>query len=61
MSVRRATYWALSQSRLSEFVTETGFEAPTWHAPEASGFFQPLLTAGAPGPARLGMRPFNER
>ena len=45
VQVRRTTYWALTQRRLTRFVTETGFTEPEWTAPETSGFFQPVLTA----------------
>lgn len=45
VKVRRTTYWALTRHRLTGFVTEAGFTGPEWAAPEASGFFQPVLTA----------------
>ncbi|WP_246113958.1 class I SAM-dependent methyltransferase [Streptomyces montanus] len=51
--VRRATYWALTQRRLTGFATEAGFAESTWLPPEDTGFFQPVLTAvvrAAPGP-----------
>ncbi|MDH6133614.1 ubiquinone/menaquinone biosynthesis C-methylase UbiE [Kitasatospora sp. MAA4] len=43
--VRRTTYWALTREQLTGFVIDAGFTEPTWHRPEDSGFFQPLLTA----------------
>jgi SAM-dependent methyltransferase len=43
--VRRTTYWALTQHQVTDFVTEAGLAAPTWHSPEDTGFFQPVLTA----------------
>jgi len=46
--VRRTTYWALTQGQLTAFATAAGFTEPTWHTPEETGFFQPVLTAGAP-------------
>lgn len=45
VQVRRTTYWALTQRRLTGFVDETGFTEPEWAAPEVSGFFQPVLSA----------------
>lgn len=52
---RRATYWALTQRELTQYVIAAGFTEPVWHQPEESGFFQPLLTArvgAAERPAR---------
>jgi SAM-dependent methyltransferase len=48
-----ATYWALTQDELSGFVADAGFAEPTWHPPERSGFFQPVLTARAEPPMAL--------
>ncbi|MGW2815942.1 class I SAM-dependent methyltransferase [Streptomyces sp. NPDC001415] len=45
--VRRTTYWALTQGRLSSYVIESGFVEPRWRTPESTGFFQPVLTARA--------------
>jgi hypothetical protein len=45
VSVRRATYWAITRAELTELVTAAGFTDVTWHEPEDSGFFQPVLTA----------------
>jgi SAM-dependent methyltransferase len=45
VGVRRATYWAITNAELAELVAGAGFAEVTWHAPEDSGFFQPLLTA----------------
>jgi len=46
--VRRSTYWALTRQQLTDFATEAGFVGPKWHAPESTGFFQPVLTARVP-------------
>ncbi|QIQ01205.1 class I SAM-dependent methyltransferase [Streptomyces liangshanensis] len=43
--VRRTTYWALGQDRLTGLATDAGFAAPTWRTPRETGFFQPLLVA----------------
>ncbi|MGW1211016.1 class I SAM-dependent methyltransferase [Streptomyces sp. NPDC002499] len=43
--VRRSTYWALTPPQLTEFVTEAGFGDITWHGPDSSGYYQPVLTA----------------
>jgi SAM-dependent methyltransferase len=45
--VRRATYWALGQDRLTALAAEAGFVAPRWQIPRETGFFQPLLVARA--------------
>jgi glycine/sarcosine N-methyltransferase len=45
VSVRRATYWAITRAELTELVTVAGFADVTWHEPGDSGFFQPVLTA----------------
>ncbi|MES5819936.1 class I SAM-dependent methyltransferase [Streptomyces sp. RG80] len=42
---RRTTYWALTRDRLTRFVTEAGFTDVDWHTPDATGFYQPVLTA----------------
>jgi hypothetical protein len=42
---RHATPRALTRDHLAGPVTESGFSATTWHDPETSGFFQPVLTA----------------
>ncbi|WTP58225.1 class I SAM-dependent methyltransferase [Streptomyces phaeochromogenes] len=46
--VRRTTHWALTRRQLTGFATAAGFTEPAWHTPEETGFFQPVLTAGAP-------------
>ncbi|MFE4329382.1 class I SAM-dependent methyltransferase [Streptomyces sp. NPDC056831] len=46
--VRRSTYWALARQQLADSVTEAGFAAAEWEAPESSGYFQPVLTARVP-------------
>ncbi|KJY30262.1 class I SAM-dependent methyltransferase, partial [Streptomyces sp. NRRL S-495] len=43
--VRRTTYWALTRSQLTEFVAGAGFTDISWHDPESSGYYQPVLTA----------------
>ncbi|MFI1399792.1 class I SAM-dependent methyltransferase [Streptomyces sp. NPDC020681] len=45
--VHRATYWALTQDETAGFATRAGFADVTWHDPDDTGFFQPLLTARA--------------
>ncbi|MFK4106577.1 class I SAM-dependent methyltransferase [Streptomyces sp. NPDC019531] len=47
--VRRTTSWALTRSQLAEFVSAAGFVDVRWHEPASSGFYQPVLTARAPG------------
>ncbi|MFD4193186.1 class I SAM-dependent methyltransferase [Amycolatopsis thermoflava] len=44
-TVHTTTYWAITRAELQDFVETTGFSTPTWHEPEESGFFQPILTA----------------
>ncbi|KAA2258636.1 class I SAM-dependent methyltransferase [Solihabitans fulvus] len=48
--MRRATYWAVTRAELGELVTRAGFATTTWHEPDSTGFFQPVLTgrAGCP-------------
>ncbi|MFJ8137765.1 class I SAM-dependent methyltransferase [Streptomyces sp. NPDC096013] len=43
--VRRTAYWALTRAEVSDAVADSGFSEVSWHDPEASGFYQPLLTA----------------
>jgi len=43
--VRRVTSWALTRGRLSAAVADAGFTDVSWHEPESSGFYQPVLTA----------------
>ncbi|WP_328833385.1 class I SAM-dependent methyltransferase [Streptomyces sp. NBC_00252] len=43
--VRRTAYWALTRGELSDAVADSGFSEVGWHEPEASGFYQPVLTA----------------
>jgi glycine/sarcosine N-methyltransferase len=59
VSVRRATYWAITRAELTELVAAAGFADVTWHEPGDSGFFQPVLTAvgaarGRRSPPRSG-------
>ena len=42
---RRATSRALTRDHLATLAAEAGFADVRWHAPEDSGFFQPVLTA----------------
>jgi glycine/sarcosine N-methyltransferase len=51
-AVRRATYWAITRRELTELLHEAGFTGVTWHEPAGSGFFQPVVTAGASDRAR---------
>ncbi|MEU6350474.1 class I SAM-dependent methyltransferase [Streptomyces sp. NPDC047072] len=48
--VRRTTCWALTRARLTEFATAAGFVDVGWHAPEVTGFYQPVLTARCRAP-----------
>nr|WP_043666079.1 class I SAM-dependent methyltransferase [Streptomyces xylophagus] len=43
--VRRTTYWAQTRRQLTDAVREAGFADVSWHGPESSGFYQPVLTA----------------
>jgi len=45
VSVRRATYWAITRAELTALVEAAGFTEVRWHEPEDSGFFKPVLTA----------------
>lgn len=45
--VRRATSWALTRREVTEAVAAAGFRDLTWHTPDTSGFYQPVLTARA--------------
>ena len=42
---RHATSWAISTTQLTASAAAAGFRDINWHAPEDSGYFQPLLTA----------------
>lgn len=42
---RRATYWALTQRETAGFAARAGFVETRWHAPEDTGFFQPVMVA----------------
>lgn len=48
VNVRRATYWALTREQVTRFLTDAGFSDHSWHAPEDTGFFQPVVTARSP-------------
>lgn len=59
VSMRRATYWAITRAELTGYVEDAGFTDVRWYEPEESGFFQPLLTAagaarGRRSPPRSG-------
>ncbi|SEE93236.1 Methyltransferase domain-containing protein [Streptomyces sp. 3213] len=43
--VRRTAYWALPRGQLTDAVADAGFTDVSWHEPEGSGFYQPVLTA----------------
>jgi SAM-dependent methyltransferase len=43
--VRRTTYWALTRQQLTDAVAGAAFTDITWHPPQTSGFYQPVLTA----------------
>ncbi|MGV9929668.1 class I SAM-dependent methyltransferase [Streptomyces olivaceoviridis] len=47
VEVRRTTYWALGQRRLTGLAADAGFVDPGWRMPQETGFFQPLLVARA--------------
>ncbi|MDN3029487.1 class I SAM-dependent methyltransferase [Streptomyces sp. S.PB5] len=42
---RRTVSWALTRGELTRLVTDAGFTDVGWHAPESTGFYQPVLTA----------------
>jgi glycine/sarcosine N-methyltransferase len=44
-----ASYRALLRADLDVALGSAGFERIQWHAPEASGYYQPIVTAFAPG------------
>jgi SAM-dependent methyltransferase len=41
---RRTTYWALPRPQLTRLLAEAGFADIVWHAPEATGYYQPVVT-----------------
>ncbi|MFI9829145.1 class I SAM-dependent methyltransferase [Streptomyces sp. NPDC051913] len=41
---RTTTYWALTRPVLTRLLAEAGFADVLWHAPEATGFYQPVVT-----------------
>lgn len=41
---RLTTYWALSRPQLTQLLTEAGFADIVWHAPESTGYYQPVVT-----------------
>jgi hypothetical protein len=49
---REATYRAYTRSALTALATEAGLQDVTWHAPDETGFFQPVMVAHAPGISR---------
>ena len=42
---RQTTYWALARAQVTQLVAEAGFTDITWHTPDSTGYYQPLLTA----------------
>jgi SAM-dependent methyltransferase len=42
--VRRATYWALTRTQLTDSATTVGFHDLAWIEPSESGYYQPILT-----------------
>ncbi|MFF3566534.1 hypothetical protein [Nocardia jiangxiensis] len=47
-AVVRTRYWAITRGQISGFVRTAGLESPSWHMPDKTGFFQPVLTAHKP-------------
>lgn len=45
---RRTTYWALTRAELAGHAGTAGLTAPTWHSPDQTGFFQPLMLTRVP-------------
>ncbi|SNX56097.1 methyltransferase family protein [Streptomyces sp. TLI_55] len=41
---RTATSWALPRPQLTRLLAEAGYADVLWHAPEATGFYQPVVT-----------------
>lgn len=41
---RRTTYWAVSGRVLAECLGEAGFDDVVWRPPDATGFYQPVVT-----------------
>ena len=46
--VRHVTSWAMTRGQLGDAVADAGFTDVSWHPPESSGFYQPVLTARRP-------------
>lgn len=46
-SVRTTRYRVLRRNELTAALYQAGFTDVTWHAPEATGYFQPIVTARA--------------
>ena len=44
LRTRSATSRALTRNRLAQLAHEMGFSCPSWHDPESTGCFQPLLS-----------------
>jgi SAM-dependent methyltransferase len=42
---RQTTYWALTRPQVTQLVAEAGFTDITWHTPDSTGYYQPVLTA----------------
>ncbi|MGW2240096.1 hypothetical protein ACWCWE_39815, partial [Streptomyces sp. NPDC001759] len=47
--VRRAVSRALSRQQLVDAASAAGFTGLHWHTPDATGFYQPVLTGRAAG------------
>jgi glycine/sarcosine N-methyltransferase len=45
---RTASYWALTRRQLAAALRDAGLGLVTWHEPEQSGFFQPVVIARRP-------------
>ena len=42
---RNATYRAIKRAELSKFLKAAGLSRITWHMPEETGYYQPIVTA----------------
>jgi hypothetical protein len=41
-------YWPLTRVRLDNLLDQAGFAEVAWHEPDATGFFQPIVSARVP-------------
>ena len=53
VSERTTTYRALTRKALSDALGRAGFEDVAWRMPDATGFYQPIVTARAAATASL--------